>query len=79
VPDGNAPLLVTKGSIAVDGVSLTVVDPNGTSFGAALIPETLRRTNLGEARVGDRVNIEFDIVAKYVRNFVTPYLASGAT
>lgn len=67
-------LLVQKGSVAVDGVSLTIVDPDPTSFGAALIPETLRRTNLGTARIGAPVNLEFDMVAKYVRNLVAPYL-----
>lgn len=67
-------LVVSKGSIAVDGVSLTIVDPDTSSFGAALIPETLRRTNLGIARTGDGVNLEFDMVAKYVRNLVAPYL-----
>ena len=82
-----ADLVVSKGSIAVDGISLTVVDPevdpegqlssDGTlaTFGAALIPETLRRTNLGTARVGDNVNLELDMMAKYVRNLVAPYLA----
>ena len=69
-----ASLIVSKGSIAVDGVSLTVVDPDDATFGAALIPETLRRTNLGTARIGDRVNLEFDMVAKYIRAMVTPYL-----
>ena len=73
-PDEFAELVVSKGSIAVDGVSLTVVDPDGSSFGAALIPETLRRTNLGTARTGDRVNLEFDMIAKYVRTLVAPYL-----
>ena len=46
-------LIVSKGSITVDGVSLTIVDPDESSFGAALIPETLRRTTLGTARIGD--------------------------
>jgi len=69
-----APLLVSKGSIAVDGISLTVVDPDNSSFGAALIPETLRMTSLGEAHPGDRVNLEFDLVAKHIRNLVSPYL-----
>ena len=69
-----ADLVVSKGSIAVDGVSLTIVEPDGSSFSAALIPETLRRTNLGNAHVGDRVNLEFDMIAKYVRNLVAPYL-----
>ena len=65
---------MSKGSIAVDGVSLTIVDPEESSFAAALIPETLRRTTLGTARIGDRVNLEFDMIAKYVRNLVAPYL-----
>jgi riboflavin synthase len=77
-------LVVSKGSIAVDGISLTIVDPavegDVASFGVALIPETLRRTNLGAARIGSPVNLEFDMVAKYVRSLVTPYLPlkSGA-
>ena len=70
-----ADLVVSKGSIAVDGISLTIVEPDGSTFGAALIPETLRRTNLGTARIGDPVNLEFDMVAKYVRTLVAPYLA----
>jgi riboflavin synthase len=74
-PAEYAPLVVSKGSIAVDGVSLTIVDPDASSFGAALIPETLRRTSLGTAHIGDAVNLEFDMMAKYVRNLVEPYLA----
>ena len=76
-PNEYADLLVAKGSVAVDGVSLTIVDPDGESFGAALIPETLRRTNLGTAQTGGRVNLEFDMVAKYVRALVEPYLATA--
>ena len=75
VPREYADLIVDKGSIAVDGVSLTVVEPDGISFGAALIPETLRRTNLGDAAVGARVNLELDMIAKYVRSLVAPYIA----
>lgn len=74
-PSEYADLIVNKGSIAVDGVSLTIVDPDADTFGAALIPETLRRTNLGAAHTGDRVNLELDMMAKYVRNLVAPYLA----
>ncbi len=74
-PPEYAELVVSKGSIAVDGVSLTIVDPDESSFAAALIPETLRRTTLGTAGIGERVNLEFDMIAKYVRNLVTPYLA----
>jgi len=73
-PEEFASLVVSKGSIAVDGVSLTIVEPDRTSFGAALIPETLRRTNLGSAHAGDPVNLEFDMIAKYVRRLVEPYL-----
>ncbi len=73
-PAESSDLVVSKGSIAVDGISLTIVDPDVESFGAALIPETLRRTNLGTARIGDAVNLEFDMMAKYVRNLVAPYL-----
>jgi riboflavin synthase len=72
-----AELVVSKGSIAVDGVSLTVVEPDGESFGAALIPETLRRTNLGEAEIGGAVNLEFDMVAKHIRNLVAPYVRTA--
>lgn len=75
VPAEYSELVVDKGSIAVDGVSLTVVEPDGASFGAALIPETLRCTNLGESIVGNRVNLELDMIAKYVRSLVAPYLA----
>lgn len=73
-PEEYAELVVNKGSIAVDGVSLTVVDAERSTFGAALIPETLRRTTLGTARIGERVNLEFDTIAKYVRSLVDPYL-----
>jgi riboflavin synthase len=75
-PGDFADLVVSKGSIAVDGVSLTIVDPDDASFAAALIPETLRRTTLGTARIGERVNLEFDMIAKYVRTLVAPYLAT---
>jgi riboflavin synthase len=74
-PAEYADLVVTKGSVAVDGVSLTIVEPDGATFGAALIPETLRRTNLGTARIGEPVNLEFDMIAKYIRNLVAPYVA----
>jgi riboflavin synthase len=73
-PAEHSDLVVSKGSIAVDGVSLTIVEPEPGSFGAALIPETLRRTNLGSSRIGDAVNLEFDMIAKYVRTLVAPYL-----
>jgi riboflavin synthase len=57
--------IARKGSIAIDGVSLTVVDIDDHSFSVSLIPETLERTTLGSAREGDPVNLEVDIFARY--------------
>lgn len=62
--------IVVKGSIAVDGVSLTVAGVEDSSFTVSLIPETLERTNLGRAEPGRTVNLEVDIVAKYVEKAV---------
>jgi riboflavin synthase len=63
-------LIVDKGSIAVDGVSLTVAAVGENWFEVALIPTTLRLTNLGRLRQGNRVNIEFDYIAKIVANWL---------
>jgi riboflavin synthase len=57
--------VVEKGSIAIDGVSLTVVDVDDNSFSVSLIPETLERTTLGSVAPGDPVNLEVDMLAKY--------------
>lgn len=65
VEDQYSPLLVDKGSVAVDGVSLTVVQPSGGKFSCALIPHTLQVTTLGGLEPGDPVNVEFDVIAKY--------------
>lgn len=62
--------LVTKGSITVDGVSLTVVDVGSDSFTVSLIPETLSRTTLGIRQPGDLVNLEVDLIAKYVERLL---------
>jgi riboflavin synthase len=62
--------LVYKGSVAVDGVSLTVASLAAGAFTVALIPYTLERTNLGEARPGDPVNLEADLIAKYVERLL---------
>ena len=62
--------VVAKGSIAVNGVSLTVVDVGEDWFTVSLIPETLERTTLGNAAPGDPVNLEVDVVAKYVEKLV---------
>lgn len=61
-----APFLVEKGSIAVDGVSLTVFACRGGAFSTALIPHTLAETTLGERRPGDRVNLEADVLLKHI-------------
>lgn len=67
--------LIDKGSIAVEGISLTVVDPKDGEFDTWIIPHTLRETNLGSKRPGDLVNIEFDLIAKYVEKL----MGSGAS
>jgi riboflavin synthase len=69
-PDGVLRYVVFKGSIAVDGVSLTVAGLDDRSFTVSLIPETLQRTNLGAAEVGDTVNLEVDVLAKYVERLM---------
>jgi riboflavin synthase len=62
--------VVSKGSVAVDGVSLTVADIDDASFTVSLIPETLQRTNLGHISPGAIVNLEVDVLAKYVEKLV---------
>lgn len=64
------PYIVPKGSIAVDGVSLTIVDVGQNWFTVSLIPFTLKHTTLGLRKVGDVVNLEVDILAKYVRHML---------
>jgi riboflavin synthase len=59
--------MVVKGSVAVDGISLTIAAMDDNSFSVALIPETLKKTTLGKAKVGDIVNIETDIIVKTVK------------
>ena len=70
LPDDLGRYLVEKGSVTVDGVSLTVTDVKGSEFGVALIPFTLEATTLGTAEVGDRVNLEVDVLAKYVEGLM---------
>jgi riboflavin synthase len=65
-----ARFLVEKGSVAIDGVSLTVVGVSDTGFDVALIPHTLTETNLGDRRPGDRVNLEADVLGKYVVRYL---------
>lgn len=66
-------LLVEKGSVTVDGVSLTAFDIDRDSFSVAVVPHTAEVTTLGERKSGDRVNIEMDMLAKHVERLVAPH------
>ena len=70
LPPGTGRYLVPKGSIAIDGISLTVAEVAGDSFAVWLIPHTLAVTNLREKQAGGRVNLEFDLLAKYVEKLL---------
>ncbi|GAA3049822.1 riboflavin synthase [Actinokineospora globicatena] len=76
LPAHLARYVVEKGSITVDGVSLTVVEVGPDWFTVSLIPETLRATTLGLREPGDRVNLEVDVIAKYVEKLAGPHLAA---
>ena len=65
--------VVDKGSITLSGVSLTVADLGDSWAEVSLIPETLERTNLGEVQVGSRLNVECDVIAKYVERLMSPF------
>ena len=77
-PADFADLLVEKGSVAIDGVSLTVVGVEPEGFDVALIPHTLRGTNLAECEPGRRVNLEADILGKYMRKYLERMLPGVA-
>ena len=80
VPSAIAELLVPQGSICVDGVSLTVnAIPRPGILQVSIIEYTLRHTSLGDLSVGDRVHLEGDVVGKYVRSLMGPYLPPRAT
>ena len=69
-PEGLERYLVDRGSVALNGVSLTVRAPQGRRFGVSLVGATLAATNLGDLRVGDRVNVEADLLAKHIERLV---------
>ncbi len=69
-PEGMERYLVDRGSVALDGVSLTVRAPQGRRFGVSLVGATLSATTLGELRVGDRVNVEADLLAKQIEKLL---------
>jgi riboflavin synthase len=71
--------VVEKGSITLNGVSLTVADLGDAWAVVSLIPETLERTTLGEAEVGDKLNVECDVVAKYVERLAAPIAGKERT
>jgi riboflavin synthase len=65
------PYLVEKGSVAIDGISLTVNEPRGNEFSVTIIPYTSQRTTIGRKKVGDKVNVEADIIGKYVQRLLS--------
>jgi riboflavin synthase len=71
-PKEMARMIAPKGSIVVDGISLTVNEVEGARFAVNIIPITQTATNLGEAREGDRVNLEIDLIARYVARLLAP-------
>jgi riboflavin synthase len=71
LPENSRHYVASKGSIALNGISLTVADVLATSFVVWIIPYTKRHTNLDRATTGDLVNLEFDVLAKYVERMVT--------
>jgi riboflavin synthase len=78
IPHAFAPLFVLHGSVAIDGVSLTVNDLKPAGVQVSLIEYTLRHTNLGDLKPGSRVHVEADIIAKHVRRILEPYLREAS-
>jgi riboflavin synthase len=76
VPEAFAAAIAPKGSVALDGVSLTVNEAQGNRFGVNIIPHTLAQTSFGAAKVGDQVNFEVDILARYVARLLGKPLGS---
>jgi riboflavin synthase len=74
-PDEVKQLCIPKGSIAIDGASLTINGVDDDGFDVCLIPHTLEKTHLSELQVGDAVNLESDVVGKYVRRLLGPFVA----
>ena len=77
LPTEHARYLVEKGSVAIDGISLTVNSVSRDGFSVNIIPHTYSRTTLEQIRTGDEVNIETDIIGKYVERLTTPWKSSG--
>lgn len=79
IPQGLSRQVVQKGGVAVDGISLTVAEKTDTDFTVYIIPHTLNATTLGIKTRGARVNIETDIIGKYVERFLLPYTEDAKT
>lgn len=79
LPPAQARFLVEKGSVAIDGISLTVNEVSGAGFSVNIIPHTFARTTLAGLRPGDEVNIETDIIGKYVERLTQPWRSGGLT
>lgn len=78
-PSEVARYLVPKGSVAVDGISLTVVEPVGDTFGVAVIPATMARTTLSGKRPGGAVNLEADVIGKHIYHYLKNAPSGGVT
>ena len=77
IPEGHGDYLVDKGSVTLDGISLTVAEKRGDEFDVAIIPTTYDLTTLSEKSVGDPVHLEVDVIAKYVENMLDGYAGAN--
>ena len=77
-PEALMPFIAPKGSVALDGVSLTVNEVSGTRFGVNIIPHTLARTSFNEAQPGQQMNLEIDMIARYVARLLGSTAADAA-
>ena len=78
-PNEVARYLVPKGSVAIDGISLTVIEPAGDTFGVAIIPATIEKTTLSSKRAGDSVNMEADMLGKHIFHYMKQMARGGLT
>lgn len=78
-PDEVARYLAPKGSVTIDGISLTVVNPDGDEFGVAIIPATLQKTTLHSKQPGDPVNMEADVIGKHVFHYLNRSASNGVS
>lgn len=79
LPDSLQQFVVEKGSVTIDGLSLTIAETHASSIAIAVIPHTAQVTTIGHKKAGDAVNIEVDVLAKYIHKMVQPYKDAGLT